>query len=110
MAEGKQTLWQKIIIEQTCEVAGMYEKSFQRKPVTFPPHPIFQVYPESQTKENDSLKSDHYTITPTGPMEALIKILTLQLTPRQNTARHGKLGIKYRRHNNRGETSSRCNK
>lgn len=40
--------------------------------------PVSKCTLKAKTKDDHSLKSDHYTITPTGPMEPLIKILTLQ--------------------------------
>lgn len=45
---------------------------------------------KAKTKDDHSLKSDHYTITPTGPVEPLIKILTLQNSSeaKHSTAQH----------------------
>lgn len=84
-------------------MAGLYEKSFQRKPATF--YPLFQ-FPSAPWKPNKSMyKSDHYTITATGLMEALIKILILQ-----HTAPHVRLQLKYRHSNSTGETSRRAKK
>lgn len=87
---------------ETCQrMAGLYEKSFQRKPATF--YPLSQ-FPSAPWKPNKSMyKSDHYTITATGLMEALIKILILQ-----HTAPHVMLQLKYRHSNSTGETSRRA--
>lgn len=43
-----------------------------------PAIPSIKCTMKAKTKENHSLKSDQYTITPTGPIDLLIKILTLQ--------------------------------
>lgn len=48
------------------------------QPYIFFPIPVSKCTLKAKTKDDHSLKSDHYTITPTGPMEPLIKILTLQ--------------------------------
>lgn len=87
---------------ETCQrMTGLYEKSFQRKPATF--YPLSQ-FPSAPWKPNKSMyKSDHYTITATGLMEALIKILILQ-----HTAPHVRLQLKYRHSNSTGETSMRA--
>lgn len=66
---------------ETCEL--IWQDSIKRafggsQPSFFPAIPVSKCTLKAKTKENHSLKSDHYTITPTGPPEPLIKILTLQ--------------------------------